>query len=805
MTQLLYPFQRRVAELLLSGHNVVLQAPTGAGKTLAAMLPFLHTIERGLDFPHKCLYTVPMRVLANQFVDKYKCRVQSAGRDDRIRVAIQTGERADDSQLTATLTFATIDQVLSSFLLSPYSLSRRLSNLNAGAVAASYLVFDEFHLFDPSSTLPTTLEMLRMLHGVAPFLLMTATFSADMLEGLASALDAVVVPEDDAARRAMQALPSQQKTRRYHVAAEPLCAEAILAQHQHLHRQRTLVVCNVVDRARALFEALRDHPKRGDTRVLLLHSRFLPDDRQRIEGRIQELFAEGEGQEESWIVVATQVVEVGLDITCQALHTELAPANAILQRAGRCARYRTEKGDVFVYPETRDAAGETIDLTDRVAPYTDQRAEVDRTLAEFQARDGDVLTFGDEQEIVSAVHGPRDRSIVEGLVATREMYRRRMNRVMNGHRSGEAGDLIRAVSSRLVVVHDNPTAVAERPFAAEAFSLHPGTLYGLVEKWLERENELDLEDWGVQVLHDLGDASESGRSSYKRQPVNDRSDVAGSALVLVHPALAGYDPDLGFVPDRGTGYRAKLSPAREAAAHGGYAYRLESYSDHVQWVYRAFQRRTWPELAPAASRLERVFGWPAGIIERAAHLVVLLHDVGKLNRGWQEWVVRYQRAIGQPAPDGFYAHTDCDPTDPLHQAKQKAMARKPPHAVEGAVAVAPLLAAAVGTCKPVFNAAFTAIARHHGAFTKGGQRYRLAPAAEQAVARTLGWLPPPLAEGLDAGQLWVSEDANEASIRDFLVNPSRRDDEFLAYILLARALRRADQAGTEDGVKFSLE
>jgi len=211
MSQVPYPFQRRVAELLLDGHNVILQAPTGAGKTRAALLPFLHAIERNRDFPHKCLYAVPMRVLANQFVAEYTGEIRRAGRDDRIRVAIQTGEHSDDEELTATLTFATIDQVLSSFLLTPYSLSRRKSNLNAGAVVASYLVFDEFHLFDPISTLPTTLEMLQMLRGVAPFLLMTATFSADMLDGLARALSAVVVPENDAARQEMQALSSQQK------------------------------------------------------------------------------------------------------------------------------------------------------------------------------------------------------------------------------------------------------------------------------------------------------------------------------------------------------------------------------------------------------------------------------------------------------------------------------------------------------------------------------------------------------------------------------------------------------------------
>ena len=36
-----FAFQRKVAQHLLSGCNVILQAPTGAGKTKAALFPFL--------------------------------------------------------------------------------------------------------------------------------------------------------------------------------------------------------------------------------------------------------------------------------------------------------------------------------------------------------------------------------------------------------------------------------------------------------------------------------------------------------------------------------------------------------------------------------------------------------------------------------------------------------------------------------------------------------------------------------------------------------------------------------------------
>ena len=70
--------------------------------------------------------------------------------------------------------------------------------------------------------------------------------------------------------------------------------------------------------------------------------------------------------------------------------------------------------------------------------------------------------------------------------------------------------------------------------------------------------------------------------------------------------------------------------------------------------------------------------------------------------------------------------------------------------------------------------------------------------AAQAIAETLAPLPPDWTARLDVESLWLSENPSEGIVRDFLVNPERRD-EFLAYVLLARALRRADQAGTMMG------
>lgn len=177
-----YAFQSEVAEHLLNGHNVILQAPTGAGKTEAALFPYLLARLEGLHFPHKLLYSVPMRVLAKSFHERLS---RASVIDAKTSVSIQTGEQQDDRQLKSNIIFTTIDQLLSSFLNIPYALGRRQANVNAGAVVGSYLVFDEFHLFDPDTMLPTTIQMLKMVEGITPWLLMTATFSEPLLNRLA--------------------------------------------------------------------------------------------------------------------------------------------------------------------------------------------------------------------------------------------------------------------------------------------------------------------------------------------------------------------------------------------------------------------------------------------------------------------------------------------------------------------------------------------------------------------------------------------------------------------------------------------
>jgi CRISPR-associated endonuclease/helicase Cas3 len=103
----------------------------------------------------------------------------------------------------------------------------------------------------------------------------------------------------------------------------------------------TLVVLNTVERAKNLFEELR---KRIDTGCLhLLHSRFRPMERhtwseKRIVSRCNKA---------KRLIVSTQVLEAGVDLSAKVLFTELAPWASLVQRFGRCARYEGESGKIF--------------------------------------------------------------------------------------------------------------------------------------------------------------------------------------------------------------------------------------------------------------------------------------------------------------------------------------------------------------------------------------------------------------------------------------------------------------------------
>jgi len=797
----LYDFQARVCDLLSSGRAVILQAPTGAGKTRAALYPFLRAWERGDEFPRKCIYSVPLRVLADQFWDEYAERTRNFGFRRPMDVTAQTGARPEDPKLEGNLIFTTVDQTLSNLLNIPYALSLAQGNLNAGAVISSYLIFDELHLFDPATMLPTTLHLLRMLRGIVPFLIMTATLSEEMVHALAGQLDAepLILSSEEAV-----AIPSQRKTRRLNVVEEELDARAVCGVHRH----RSIAICNTVGRAQQLFEEIRRLAP-ANASVRLLHSRFLRQDREATEQWLRREFGQDRGlySVDSAILVATQVVEVGLDITSEVLHTELAPAASVVQRAGRCARYEGETGDVYVYALPTDQGGKP-----RYAPYTGSQADIcQRTWDVLRARCGSVLDFDGELAAVEQAHTVADRHLLESLQANRLYVADRIARTIDAQERGAARELIRDVDTRTVIVHPDPQSI-EHPWALEGFGIYRGSLFGAYDELEQLADDCD-ESWVLMTAEPLPEEEASQEHTVWRwRSVIDAQDLEGALLVAANPSLVSYTAETGFrlgVPGHGDW---QSPPRRTAVQRRAFApYKRETFQEHVLRMLQAYdqpfydrdkERERLPlaeELAFAARRLEGKHGWPPGTLNRLARWIIALHDLGKLDMRWQAWAHRWQKEVGDLRGEDLSleysymaAHTDYDEQRAVEKALNRRLrSQRPNHAVESAAAVMDWLLQRIGD-PSLARAALAAIARHHSAGASGKHgSFRVHPAGTDATGTAMSWVSE--GKGDLSGIEW---NLPEGHIGRRLMRPAR-EEELLVYLLLVRALRLADQRSQE--------
>lgn len=101
-------------------------------------------------------------------------------------------------------------------------------------------------------------------------------------------------------------------------------------------------ILNTVQRAQGLYQAMRgDAEARG---LQLFHARYPADERLRRETLVLDTFGAGDeahpvARPQRAILIATQIVEQSLDLDFDALVTDLAPIDLLLQRAGRLHRH----------------------------------------------------------------------------------------------------------------------------------------------------------------------------------------------------------------------------------------------------------------------------------------------------------------------------------------------------------------------------------------------------------------------------------------------------------------------------------
>ena len=316
-------FQRKAA----SSHDDVLwlRAPTGTGKTEALLL-WAGNAER-------ILYLLPTQATTNAMWR----RLRSIYGDEAValahgRAGYMLRREFDEDPLEVRLfgsvfarpvAVATLDQYLLAHLQGRHWEERRTLARRAT------VILDEIHAYEPY-TLGLLLEALDRERPAR-----LALASATLPEPLLSRFPAGLL---------VQAEPGLWERRRHRLELREgrLPEEGFEAALKLAKSGKSvLVVANTVRDAQAFYQRLRDEadwPKRE-----LLHARFTFGDRQTKEDRVGS-------PEPGMVFVATQVVEVSLDISYDALITEVAPVDALVQRMGRANRRgEHEPAAVIVY------------------------------------------------------------------------------------------------------------------------------------------------------------------------------------------------------------------------------------------------------------------------------------------------------------------------------------------------------------------------------------------------------------------------------------------------------------------------
>lgn len=391
-----YPYQERLAS---EPWPDLLDVPTGLGKTSA--VTFAWAWKRGLrrggirvapdaDTPRRLVWCLPMRVLVEQTCENIRHWLANANHlgvagEGKVSVHILMGGE-DDLKTWAewpdedVILIGTQDMLLSRALMRGYGMSRYQWPVHFAFLHNDALwVLDEVQLMGAGLATTAQLEAFRRempLSRGSRTLWVSATLNREWLatvdflrhrdslrrEALSEAES--VMPE--VARR-INAVKTLQPARSGLTPDNPRQYIPELAQEiraAHMPGTTTLVIVNQVERAQQLYQILAAALGDGSggkeiPSLLLLHARFRLAERRAIEARLRE-----SSPQQGRILIATQAIEAGVDITSRTLFSELAPWPSLVQRFGRCNRYG----------EANDIGGANIywtDITDdkAVLPY----------------------------------------------------------------------------------------------------------------------------------------------------------------------------------------------------------------------------------------------------------------------------------------------------------------------------------------------------------------------------------------------------------------------------------------------------
>lgn len=607
--------------LAVDGLPAVVQAPTGSGKT-GIVLAWLWRRLYGPDqpgTPRRLVYALPQRSLVEQVADEVVTWLERLGLTERVALHVVMGDagatqwqwRQDMHE--PTIVIGTVDSLISKALNRGYGIGRATYPIDFALVTnGAQWVIDEIQLCPESTTTLRQIAAFAKSLGTAePFGL--TCMSATVPQGLIRTVDnpvlapddvLAIVPEDRVGELEVR-LGASRTVRRLVAEAGDYQAIAAIAAERHRPGTLTLVVLNTVEAARRVYAAL----PAGDIDRTLIHSRFRGRERAALARKV----AAPPGSA-GHIVVATQVVEAGLDLNASLLVTEAAPWPSIVQRAGRCNRTgRLDDPQLWWVPPAKHQ------------PY--EEADVAASVAELDALEGASMTG--EGLLNRAVH------VAEPAVAV--LRRPDLIGLFDTAADLSGADVDVApyvrdaeeLDAQLIWAVWTPEMVDGRPAAD---GRPPADVKAPPGEWRCRA---PLSEVAVLAKRASVWRIDQVRSRWTR--VTPKERARPGEVLLVEASDGGYDPVTGFDPSaRGmVAERPTLNPVAEPAAGSEDVLSADSASV-AQGAWVSLRQHSEETRDHAAALLDAI---RPGVREQAKRAVVCaayLHDIGKAHKIWQD-------------------------------------------------------------------------------------------------------------------------------------------------------------------------
>ncbi len=338
--------------------SVQLSAPTGSGKTEAALL-WLQTqlsIKQGRSF-YVLPYTASINAMylrlklifedkvglhhsrLNQFLYSQYSQSETHNVHELIR-----NDKEEFLKMINPIKITTPFQFLKHFY--------GVKHFEMGLIelAGCKMIFDEIHAYD-SITFAQILEVMKFLTNSlkADIFVMTATLPSFIKKIISEVLQL----ESSQIIEADQDLLKIFTRHKIQLVESNIENQIDRINYDLSQGKRVLVVCNTVNNAQKIFQYFCNEQYQQDE-ICLLHSRFTYKDRQKKEEKALD--------PKTRLLIGTQAIEVSLNIDYDVLYSEPAPIDALLQRFGRINRERKKgictvkictisgKNDHFIYP-----------------------------------------------------------------------------------------------------------------------------------------------------------------------------------------------------------------------------------------------------------------------------------------------------------------------------------------------------------------------------------------------------------------------------------------------------------------------